>query len=120
MTDDCPISFETRAVLLLNPEFVSGTWQFFAGTVECRITFDTIMDQTVEPPVGNWDVEVDGVNRPVTAASWVSDTVYEVEVGPGLVPAIGVTIEYQFGSASFRAIGGELVAPFGPETLVPA
>ena len=117
MTDDCPISFETRVPLLLSPKFVAGEWFANIPAVDIVLEFDKAMNTGMTPANGSWAVEIDSLSRAVGAQSWDDSTHLRVETVSGGQPSVSVTIELLVDDPDLRDLDGTIANAFGPETI---
>ncbi len=101
----------------VNPEFVSGNWEDVSSQAVVRLTFDAIMDQTVVPAVGSFDLQLNGLNRPVQGIFWDSSTVLRLVSDSGIPTVDPVTIELLVEDNMLHQLAGPNVLPFGPETI---
>ena len=116
--DDCPISFGPRAVLPLNPGFVSGAWESDPPGIIAQITFDTPMNTSVVPANASWDLEVDGVDTPISSQSWQTPLILQLETASVSDPSSTLTLELLVEDPNLHSISGmRPVLPFGPEDI---
>lgn len=112
-----PAYFNATSQSQLNPEFVSGTWADVSGQVVVRLLFDAIMDTSVVPDVSSWELRLATVVRAVESIIWDSSTELRLVSVIGIPAVDPVTIELLNSDVNLHQLGGEVVLPFGPETL---
>lgn len=69
-------------------------------------------------PLGaNFEFKVDGGVVAMTADSWLDSSTLRFTAFAPSAPSVGVTAELLNEDINLHALGGEIVLPFGPETL---
>ncbi len=116
--DDCPISFGPRAVLPLNPGFVSGAWETNPPGISLELTFDTVMNQSSLPADASWELKIDGTPIALQDPSWTSSTVLRYDTATTSDPSAALTIELLVQDDGLHSLSGmRNVLPFGPSDI---
>ncbi len=82
------------------------------GPLRIELTWEANMDTTVEPAMGSWNIEVNGVPKAVIATQWTNPLLYRMDINAPWFPADTVTLNFPASDAGLRTAAHKIVEPF--------
>lgn len=115
--DVCPIPFGIRAPLLPRLIPTGGTFTYADPNLSLDIDFAESMDQTEEPPLSAFVIEVDGVDKTPVGGGWFDATTYQLTYSEAVLGPTVIYLRYSKKYSTFLSLTGELVTPFNIQIL---
>lgn len=110
--DDCPITFATSHPLLPRLIPTGGDWTYGDPNLGITIDFAEDMDQTAEPPMAFWKIDVDGVNKTPDSGAWVDARQYGLAYAEAVLGPTDIRLHWQTKHPDLLSVLDELVTPF--------